>query len=264
MRDKFWHRKFLAAGLFAGFHIWATTTSSAIEPAASNTFVRIRVMADAGNPSKSEKVKKPETVRAKDTPSDDKPKRTPDSRSKSAAETNAEPEVEKLVLQLVRSHLPKIEQMLVRLRDSNPAEYQRAIRDLAKSARKLELAKKRDQAMFEIEVEILKARSDVNLLTAKLKLRDGDSDRKSLRRAATQLQQAEMARDEYEIKILEERLATTEHQIDILRERIAAKKRNAESQVEKNYIGYLRKAGHQPGDTPPQDVAIRKKSDAKK
>ena len=153
------------------------------------------------------------------------------------------------MLQLVRTHLPEIDHMLARLRDSNPADYQRAIRDLAKSVRKLELAKKRDEALFEIEVQILKARSNVNLLTAKLKLRDSDSDRKSLRKAGERLLQAEAARDAYEVKVLEDRLANTKRQIETLERRISEKQNNSKSVLERNYAGYLRRAGLRPDNT---------------
>ena len=53
-------------------------------------------------------------------------------------------ETEAKAVGLVNAHLPELKDVLKRLRADQPREYDRAIRDLAKSSRKLELAKNRD------------------------------------------------------------------------------------------------------------------------
>ena len=242
----------------------ASRQAFAVEPPAAPTFARVRVVADAGDNAKSASRNEAEK-RSGESATSKSPKKAVQrakassgdrTAAKATADTlpGADAKTERSVLQLVRTHLPEIDRMLSRLRESNRADYQRAIRDLAKSVRKLELAKKRDEALFEIEVQILKARSNVNLLTAKLKLRDSDSDRHSLRKAGERLLQAEAARDQYDVRVLEERLANTKRQIDALKKRIADKKSHSDSVLEKNYVAYLRRAGLRP------EVTKQKKS----
>ena len=86
-------------------------------------------------------------------------------------------DTEAKALALVKTHLPELNDVLGRLHTKQPRQYDRAIRDLAKSVRKLELAENRDQELYEIELELLKAQTQANLLTAKLKVRDSQSDR---------------------------------------------------------------------------------------
>ena len=220
-------------------------SSWAIEPT-TTSMARIRVLADAGDTV--QKAKPTES----DSSAQPKTKRRPAARTRPAAVAKVDAKVEQSVLQLVEKHLPEVDRVLDRLRKSDPTEYSRAIRDLAKSVRRLESAKKRDEALFEIEIQILKARSNVNLLTATLKVRDKDSTRDALRKAADELQQAELARDDYELNAMEQRLINTQRQVEALKERIAKKRTDSKAQLEKSYNVYLRKAGRQPASTTPK------------
>ncbi len=103
-------------------------------------------------------------------------------------------ESEAVVNRLVQSHLPELTDVLKQLRAVQPREYERAIQDLAKAARKLELAQNRDPRLFDIELELLQAQHRISLLTAKLKVRDSESDRKRLRAAAKRLHDAQVTR----------------------------------------------------------------------
>lgn len=176
--------------------------------------------------------------------------------SKSVADTGKKPtpqtpisvdrELESKAIGLVRSHLPELNNVLDRLRADQPRQYDRAIRDLAKSVRKLELAKNRDEQLYELELELLKAQNHVNLLTAKLKVRDSQSDRTQLRDAAARLQQAQVARIQYDVELYRQRLERAKQQLDAAGERLEAKQSDAEQQLEKTYLGLLRKAGREP------------------
>ena len=111
-------------------------------------------------------------------------------------------------------HLPELDAVLARLRSDQSREYDRAIRDLAKSARKLEVARNRDEQLYDLEVELLKAQNQVNLLTAKLKVRDSQSDRDHLRSSAARLQQAQIARAEYDLEQCRDRYERAKQQLD--------------------------------------------------
>jgi hypothetical protein len=146
---------------------------------------------------------------------------------------------------LVEAHLPELKSVLKRLADDQPREYDRAIRDLAKSAKKLETAKNRDQRLFDLEVELLQAQTQVNLQTAKLKVRDSQSDRRRLKEAAKRLQQAQIARSSYDVDLLRTRLGRTQQQLDAAIKRLEAKQADPADQLEKAYLGMLRKAGRE-------------------
>lgn len=165
---------------------------------------------------------------------------------------NAKPRVERdaelAATTLVDSHLPELKSVLKHLRAEQPRQYNLAIRDLAKSAKRLEVAKNRDEELYDIEVELLQAHSAATLLTAKLKVRDDEPDRKHLRAAAERLRNAEVARAKYDIRMYQERLNKTQQLLDAANKRLATKQ--DEDQLEKSYLSFLRKAGRQLGRKP--------------
>jgi membrane-associated HD superfamily phosphohydrolase len=148
---------------------------------------------------------------------------------------------------LVSSHLPSLKSVLERLREDQPREYDRAVRDLARSARKLDSAKSRDERLYELELELLQAQTDAALLTAKLKVRDNAADRRRLKNAAARLQQAQISRSEYDIAMYKQRLERTQQLLKAAEEKLAKKQQNREEAVEKSYSAMLRKAGRDSG-----------------
>lgn len=170
-------------------------------------------------------------------------KREDSKKSNAKPKVSVDKETESKALELVEAHLPEIKTMLKRLRSSDPREYDRAIRDLSKSVRKLELAKNRDERLFDLEVELLKSQNQVNLLTAKLKVRDNRSDRKLLHASAQRLQDAQISRAQYDVEMYELRLERAEKMLESARQRLQVKKNQSDDQVEKIYTSLLRKAG---------------------
>lgn len=160
-------------------------------------------------------------------------------------------ETESKALELVRAHLPELQEMLKRLRSQEPRQYDRAVRDLARSARRLEGAKSRDERLFDIEVKLLKAQSQVNLLTAKLKVRDSQPDRRRLRASLKRLNQLKIVRAQYDVKVFQERLERTEKLLDEAQERLATALHD-DTDLENTYLGLLDKAGRQPTESSPE------------
>lgn len=152
-------------------------------------------------------------------------------------------ETERVARELVEAHLPSLKEILRRLHDNEPAEYAKAVRELARSARRLEIAQGRSERAFEIELELLQAQTEVNLLTARLRVRDNPRDRKQLRSAVARLQAAQIARANDDVQVLRERLARTEKQLELAQQRLQARQKNAAEQLEKTYSSLLRKAG---------------------
>lgn len=160
-------------------------------------------------------------------------------------DTPKDADTERVVLQLVKTHLPELTPVLQQLRTAKPREYELAIKDLARAARKLELARNRDQRLFELEVELLQAEQQASLLTARLKVRDSQSDRTKLREAAKRLHQAQIARAEYDVEFYRQRLSRNQQQLDAAIGRLDNRKTDAETQLEKSFLNMLRKAGRE-------------------
>ncbi|TWU59333.1 hypothetical protein Poly51_21210 [Rubripirellula tenax] len=156
------------------------------------------------------------------------------------------PDVESKVLELVDIHLPELGTMLDRLRDVDSRQYERAIRDLAKWARRLDTARKRDTELYKIEVSLLKAESAVNLLSAKLKVRDNPADRKSLRVAMDRLHDARLSRANYDVDVMKQRLQRAETAFDSANDRFQAIQSKTADEREEEYVGLLRKVGRRP------------------
>ena len=159
---------------------------------------------------------------------------------------------EKAAIGLVNEHLPELKKLLERLKQDSPRQYDAALRDLVKSARKLDYAKNRSEELFDIEVDLLKSQSRVKLLTAKLKVRDSEADRDSLKRAAKQLLDAELAKAQYNIHYLSDRVKKAEQQLETAKKRFETMKRGQESRLERSYSALLRDAGRQTAKAPKQ------------
>lgn len=144
---------------------------------------------------------------------------------------------------LVRGHLPELVKLLDTLRRESPEQYRRAVADLARHARRLENARRRDGRLFEIELEILKRQTRVDLLVARLQLRDDAQTHAQLRRSLAGLQQARLARLAYDRDQAEQRLARAEQQLQVAEDRLQSARETAPVWVRQTYMHLLRKAG---------------------
>ncbi len=160
--------------------------------------------------------------------------------------SSVEPSTESAALELVREQLPALNEVLDRLRFSAPQQYEKAVRDIAKSAKRLEVTRHRDEKLYLIELELLKARTTTSLLVARLKIRDSNTDRKSLRESIEKLRAVELGRARYEVETLEKRLARTTEQLNSARDRLNRKSNELNERSETVYAEYLRKAGRSP------------------
>lgn len=164
-------------------------------------------------------------------------------RDRPAARRTIDEQVERGVLRMVQNHLPDIKVLLDQLRINEPQQYDSAIRNLAKSSRRLETAKKRGEELFELEVHIVQAQSSINLLIAKLKIRDNKRDRQALMEATKRFQQAEIARAQYEVTQLKSRLERMTTQLQNAEKRLNEKQVQFDDNVESGFKTYLRKSG---------------------
>jgi hypothetical protein len=77
-------------------------------------------------------------------------------------------ERETAALAFVGEHHPELATLLARLKPMRPAEYAKAVRELAQTSRSLEDLKARDPRRYELGLDVWKTRSRVELLTARL------------------------------------------------------------------------------------------------
>ncbi|GAA5506401.1 hypothetical protein [Novipirellula caenicola] len=157
--------------------------------------------------------------------------------------TEIDPTLETIAIALVNSQLPELEPLLDRLKANEPAQYHAAIRDLARSAKRLEAAKNRAPELYEIESKLLQVQMHVKMLAAKLKVWDRQSDRDALREAVATLIQMEMKRAEAEIRYTQQRIERTQRQLAAAQDRLETKQQNFDNQLEKTYQQLLRSAG---------------------
>jgi hypothetical protein len=150
---------------------------------------------------------------------------------------------ESAALLLVRDELPQLRRVLDRLRSDAPSQYEKAIRDISRSAKRLESMRARDEKLYLYELDLLKARTSISLIVARLKVRDDEGDRKSLQAAIGQLRTAELSRAKYEVELLEKRIKRSEEQLSDAQTRLSRKTAEFDNNADKVYIDYLRKAG---------------------
>jgi hypothetical protein len=85
-----------------------------------------------------------------------------------AAALGFTPEREAAAMMFVRTHHPELADLLTRLKDRRPGEYQKAVRDLFKASEKLAQSQEMHPNRYELELELWKLNSRVQLLVARL------------------------------------------------------------------------------------------------
>ena len=161
---------------------------------------------------------------------------------------------------LVHTHLPELKPVLEQLQTDQPKQYERAVRELARSARKLDLAKKRDGRLFDVEVELLKAETQASLLTARLAVRDRVNDRKSLQTAVARLLAAKTSKASYDVEMIRKRLERDQKLLNTAEQRLSRYQQDV-NVMEETYLGFLRKAGREP-ETAKSQLRKKKQTDA--
>src|SRR5262249_11713749 len=137
-----------------------------------------------------------------------KPKDQPAARKPATPEGPPTPDAEAAALAFVRENHPELAGLLQQLKPMKPAEYERAVRELAQVSRSLAAPKARTPRAYEPGLKVWKARSRVELLTAKLASASGPSPEleSQLRRAVEDQLDIEIRQQRFERDQVEERL----------------------------------------------------------
>ncbi|MHB8973507.1 MAG: hypothetical protein ACYC3X_28055 [Pirellulaceae bacterium] len=124
------------------------------------------------------------------------------------------PEREAAALTFVRQELPELARLLDYLRKNQPRQYQRAVRELARTAERLSQIKERDPRRYELELQAWQTHARIDLLAAKWQLKPNDELRERLRAAIAE----QMA--------VQQKLLTREH------ERLAQRLKSVDGQLQ--------------------------------
>jgi hypothetical protein len=98
-----------------------------------------------------------------------------------AAALGFTPEREAAAMTFVRTHHPELADLLARLKDRRPGEYQKAIRDLFRVSERLAQSQEMHPNRYELELEDWKLASRVQLLVARLTMDRSTSMEQQLR-----------------------------------------------------------------------------------
>ncbi|QDS86238.1 hypothetical protein EC9_03980 [Rosistilla ulvae] len=153
----------------------------------------------------------------------------------------AEPRVEgeRRVLELVKSHLPELESVLASLKKHSAKEYQKAISDLTRTARRLEQLQQRDPDGFELELAFLQWQTRVDIALAQLQVRDNKKTREQLRKALASREQAKVSRARHEQTRLTERISRMQTQLQRLTDQL--ENVDVQKNADKAYAGAIRR-----------------------
>ena len=91
------------------------------------------------------------------------------------------PEREAAVMTFVKRNHAELAQLLAHLKENQPKEYERAIRELFRTSERLTLIHDRDRAQYDLEVRLWKTQSRIQLLTARLQMGESEQLRQELR-----------------------------------------------------------------------------------
>jgi hypothetical protein len=190
----------------------------------------------------------------------DKAKSQPVARKAANPEGSPTPDAEAAALAFVRENHPELAGLLEQLKPMKPAEYERAVRELATVSRNLAVLKARNPRAYELGLDAWKARSRVELLTAKLASTPGPSPEleSQLRRAVEDQLDSEIRQQKFERDQVEARLKKVRENLDRLESR-------RDSIIESRYQAFVKKGqrARQQKRPPNENAAAKPKATPK-
>mgnify|MGYP001126223202 CR=1 FL=1 len=141
------------------------------------------------------------------------------------------PEREAIALSFAQEHHPEMAALLGHLKRSNKRQYERAIRELFRTSERLAQAKERDDARYELDLEIWKVESQIRLLVARLTMSPGDVEMQEklrsllMERVDLRIRRQRMDRDRLAARVqrLDENIASLESEREALVDQSYAK-----------------------------------------
>jgi hypothetical protein len=123
------------------------------------------------------------------------------------------PEREAAVRTFVERNHPELSGLLAHLKESQPREYERAVRELHRVTERLAGIQERDPLQYELELKLWTAQSEVQLLAARLKMGQTREIKDQLRQALGAQADAKVALLKHEKSRVADRLGKIERDI---------------------------------------------------
>ena len=123
---------------------------------------------------------------------------------------------EAAALEFVKEHQPELARLLEYLRHKQPRQYQRAVRELARTADRLKMTRERDPRRYELELQAWQVRSRIDLLAARWQVQPDEKIKERLRAAIVEQIALQKQILEREREKVTQRLKTVESQLDKL------------------------------------------------
>lgn len=137
-------------------------------------------------------------------------------------------------MDFIKSHHPELATLLEVLRTTDLVKYEAAIKDVSKVIKRLEAARKRDQKIYELEIESWKIQSKIDLLLAKGMAKDKSFNERDLKQLLENRIDNQMQRTNRELELIDQRRASLIESMNKL-------KTTRQSQVEKQYANMLKR-----------------------
>ncbi|MFN7875208.1 MAG: hypothetical protein ACK5PB_07825 [Pirellula sp.] len=153
---------------------------------------------------------------------------------KPPSEINESQSNELQTMDFIKSHHPELAMLLGVLRTTDLAKYEAAIQDVSKVIKRVEAARKRDQKIYELEIESWKIQSKIELLLAKGMAKDKSFNEHNLKQLLENRIDNQMQRTNREIELIDQRRASLVESMNKLNS-------TRQTQVEKQYANMLKR-----------------------
>jgi len=161
------------------------------------------------NSSSGKAAKATETKDAKPA-ADDKDAEAKAAKTPAAPTVGSPAERSATALAFVREHHPELVELLERLKASNVAEHEKAIRELARTSDRLSVMRARNPERYALELELWKLKSQIQLLSARASLAPNEDLTSEIRALIERQLEVRAAQLELERSDLAERLDRVE------------------------------------------------------
>jgi hypothetical protein len=123
------------------------------------------------------------------------------------------PEREAAVMTFVERNHAELSGLLAHLKENQPRQYEQAVKEIYRVTERLATVQERDPLLYELEVKVWTAQSQVQLLAARLKMGDTQEQRRQLREALAAQIEARLAVLKHQRDASAQRLARMDEQI---------------------------------------------------
>jgi hypothetical protein len=132
-------------------------------------------------------------------------------------------------VELAKNQMKELVPLLDRLKKRAPHQYEKAIRDLDRSAKRLEAIRKRDEKLFDASLREWTTRSEIQLRKAKLRVANSVADAEQVERLQRTLISIQIEKLEREIELNDLRKKGYEDRIKTLKRQLTASTENRRS-----------------------------------